>query len=51
MKKIISIILICTMIFTTVFASSAQNQLNQTNQELKDAKNELNQIQKDKKIL
>ena len=49
MKRIISIILICMMIFTTVFASSAQNKLNQTNQSLKDAKNELNEIKKDKK--
>ena len=49
MKKIISIILICIMIFTTVFASSNQNKLNQTNQQINDAKNELKEIQKDKK--
>lgn len=49
MKKIISLLLICTTIFTTVFASSTQNKLNQTNQEIKDAKNELNEIKQDKK--
>ena len=49
MKKIISLLLICTTIFTTVFASSTQNKLNQTNQDIKDAKNELNQIKQDKK--
>lgn len=49
MKKIISVFLICMMLFTTVFASSAQTQLNQTNKNLSDAQNKLNQVKKDKK--
>lgn len=49
MKRLISLFLMCSIIFTTVFASSAQNKLNQTNQEIKDAKNELNEIKQDKK--
>ena len=49
MKKFISISLVCMMIFTTVFASSAQNKLDATNKDIKEAKNELNEIQKDKK--
>ena len=50
MKRIISVFLIFIMLFTTVFAASnAQNQLNQTNKDIKNAKNQLTQIKKDKK--
>lgn len=49
MKRIISIFLVCIMLFTTVYASSAQSQLNQKNQEINAAKDKLNQVKKDKK--
>ena len=49
MKRIIAIILICTTLFTTVFASSAQNKLNQTNKDINEAKNELKEVQTEKK--
>lgn len=49
MKRIISVFLTCIMIFTTVFASSAQTQLNKTNEDIKNAQNKLTQVKKDKK--
>lgn len=49
MKKVLSILLIITTMFSTVFAATAQEQLNQTNQNIKDAKNKLNEVKADKK--
>ena len=49
MKKALSILLILTTLFTTVFASSAQNKLDETNKNIKDKKAELNQIKSNKK--
>ena len=49
MKKFLSILLVLTMVVTTVFASSAQNQLDATNQSIKEQKDKLNQVKEDKK--
>lgn len=51
MKKFISILLLIAILSSTVFASSdIKNQINKTNDQLKDKKNELSSVQKDKKL-
>lgn len=49
MKKFLSILLVLTTMFTTVFASSAQNKLNETNNSIKNQKEQLNQVKEEKK--
>lgn len=49
MKKLISILLICTTLFSTVLATSAQNKLNETNKTIKEQKDKLSQVKEDKK--
>lgn len=49
MKKILSILLLLIILMTTVFASSAQDKLNNTKVQLKDKTNQLNQIKSEKK--
>lgn len=49
MKKVLSVILVITTIFSTALAATAQEQLNQTNQTIKDTKTKLNQVKEDKK--
>ena len=49
MKKALCILLILSTMFTTVFASSAQSQLDETNKNIQNQKEQLNQIKADKK--
>lgn len=49
MKKFVSILLVCMISFTTVFASSAQSKLDKTKQEIADEKEKLNEIKSEKK--
>lgn len=49
MKKLLCILLAVAMMFSTVFAATAQEQLDQTNQNIKDTKSKLNQVKADKK--
>ncbi|MBQ9314004.1 MAG: peptidoglycan DD-metalloendopeptidase family protein [Clostridia bacterium] len=49
MKKSLCFLLILSTMFTTVFASSAQNKLDETNKSIKTQKEQLNQIKSDKK--
>lgn len=49
MKKTLCIFLILSTLVTTVFASTAQNQLDETNKNIQTQKDKLNQIKADKK--
>ncbi len=49
MKKFLSILLVYVMLFTTVFAATAQDRLNQTNEDIKAKRDELNDVKKEKK--
>ncbi len=51
MKKLISLVIIFSLLNSTVFATSAmQNQLNNTKNEISNVKNELKDVQADKKL-
>ncbi len=49
MKKFVAIFLVCIMLFTTVFASSAQNELDKTKKDIAEQKDKLDDIKQDKK--
>lgn len=49
MKKALCILLILSTLVTTVFASTAQNQLDETNKNIQTQKDKLNQVKADKK--